>query len=141
MKWSDIPMRPTAKMLRQFAAAWLVFFLVFGAHQYLARGHHALGLAIGSMALVVGVLGLVWPGAVRWIFVSWMVLAFPIGWLVSQVMLAVMLWLAHAVGVPVPVAGTGRVGPQAGARAGEFLGGQARATGYAKLFSSILRTF
>jgi hypothetical protein len=93
MKWTDIPFQPTEKALRQFAAAWLVFFLCFGAHQYLARGHHRLGLAVGLLAVFVGGLGLVRPAAVRWLFVTWMVLAFPIGWLMSQLMLLMMFYL------------------------------------------------
>jgi hypothetical protein len=93
MKWSDLPTNPTPRALRQFAAAWLVFFLVVGAQQYFRRGHHEIGLALGVMAVVFGVLGLAKPLAVRWLFVTWMVLAFPIGWLVSQVMLLLMFYL------------------------------------------------
>src|SRR5881394_976944 len=93
MKWSDVPFQPTEKALRQFAAGWLVFFLSFGAHQYLARGHHQLGLAFGLLAVFVGWLGLVRPATVRWLFVGWMVLAFPIGWLMSQLMLLTMFYI------------------------------------------------
>ena len=92
MTWSDIPFKPTNKALRQFAAAWLVFFLAFGAHQYLARKHVSLGLALMGMALVIGLLGLVKPSAVRWLFVGWMVVAFPIGWLISLLMVLVMFY-------------------------------------------------
>src|SRR6266576_617914 len=92
VNWSDIPKNPTAKALRQFAAAWLVFFLAVAAHQYFKRGHHQLGIALGVCAIVIGFPGLVRPAAVRWIFVTWMVLAFPIGWLVSQVMLLLMFY-------------------------------------------------
>ena len=92
LDWSDIPKNPTAKALRQFAAAWLVFFLAVAAHQYFKRGHHQLGIALGVCAIVIGCLGLVRPAAVRWTFVTWMVLAFPIGWLVSQVMLLLMFY-------------------------------------------------
>jgi hypothetical protein len=41
---------------------------------------------------VVGGLGLIRPAAMRWLFVGATVLAFPIGWVVSQVMLAVMYY-------------------------------------------------
>ena len=99
LNWSDIPKNPTPKALRQFAAAWLVFFLAIGAHQYLKRGHHQLGIALGICAIVIGLLGLVRPAAVRWMFVTWMVLAFPIGWFVSQVMLLLMFY-----GIITPVA-------------------------------------
>ncbi len=92
MTWSDIPFRPTAKALRQFAAAWLIFFLAFGAYQYLVRRHLAVGLVLMSLALVIGLLGLIRPAAVRWLFVGWMVVAFPIGWVISLVMLLVMFY-------------------------------------------------
>lgn len=99
MTWSDIPFQPGNKALRQFAGAWLVFLLAFGLHQYLVRGHHTAGAAIMALALVVGLIGLLHPPAVRWLFVGWMVLAFPIGWLVSLIMLLVMFY-----GVITPVA-------------------------------------
>ena len=92
MKWSDLPLNPTAKALRQFATAWLVFFLAFGAVQYFKRGHPTLGLIVMGLAVVIGVLGLICPPAVRWIFVGWMVLAFPIGWVVSQLILVLMFF-------------------------------------------------
>jgi len=93
MTWSDIPRNPTPKALRQFSAAWLVFFLVIGAHQYLKRDHHTLGLVLAVLSLVFGIPGLAKPAVVRWLFVTWMTLAFPIGWAISQLMLAVMFYL------------------------------------------------
>lgn len=92
MTWSDIPLRPTPRTLRQFAGAWLVFFLAFGAHQYLVRQHLRLGLILMFLAVAVGVLGLIKPSAVRWLFVGWMVAAFPVGWVVSLVMLLIMFY-------------------------------------------------
>jgi hypothetical protein len=92
MKWSDLPLKPTARALRQFAGAWLILFLAAGVHRYVARGQHGIGIAVGVMAVVVGGVGLIRPAAVRWLFVGATVLAFPIGWVVSQVMLAVMYY-------------------------------------------------
>jgi hypothetical protein len=93
MKWSDLPLKPTARALRQFAGAWLILFLAAGVHRYVVRGQHEVGIAVGVMAVVIGVLGLIRPAAVRWLFVGATVLAFPIGWVVSQIMLAVMYYL------------------------------------------------
>jgi hypothetical protein len=90
--WSDIPLQPTRKMLRQFAAAWLVLFFAVGLRQYLGRGHHSLGLALMVLALGLGLLGLMKPSAIRWLFVGWMILAFPIGWTISQFMLLLMYY-------------------------------------------------
>src|ERR1035441_2168720 len=92
MKWSDLPLKPTARALQQFAGAWLIFFLAVGLYRYIARGQHQVGIAVGVMAVVVGGLGLIKPAALRWLFVGATVLAFPIGWVVSQVMLAVMYY-------------------------------------------------
>jgi hypothetical protein len=92
MKWSDLPLNPTVRALRQFAGAWLIFFMAVGVFRYVARGQHQLGIALGLMAIVVGGMGLIWPAAVRWLFVGATVLAFPIGWVVSHIMLAVMYY-------------------------------------------------
>jgi formate-dependent nitrite reductase membrane component NrfD len=84
---------PSPRTLRQFAAAWLLFISVFGAQQYFGRGRHSLGLACILAALVFGISGLLKPATVHWLFVTLMFVAFPIGWLISQVMLAVMFYL------------------------------------------------
>jgi hypothetical protein len=92
MKLSDILTKPSSKALRQFAGAWLVFFLAVAAHQGFVRGHHQWGLAIAVVALVVGGLGLLRPAAIRWIFTGWMLLAFPIGWVISQLALLLLFY-------------------------------------------------
>jgi hypothetical protein len=92
MRWSDLPLKPSRRVLRQFAAAWLVFFLAVGVFRYVARGQHQLGIVFGVVAVVAGLMGLIRPAAVRWLFVGATVLAFPIGWVVSQVMLSVMFY-------------------------------------------------
>jgi hypothetical protein len=92
MRWSDLPLKPDAKALRQFAAAWLGFFGGVGLYQWLAKGRVELGVGICGAALVIGVMGLIKPQAVRWIFVAWMVLAFPIGWAISQLTLLILFF-------------------------------------------------
>jgi hypothetical protein len=67
-----------------------VFFPALGLHQWLARGHPCAGGIFIGVGVVMGVLGLLWPPAVKWPFVAWMIAAFPIGWLISQIMLGVM---------------------------------------------------
>ena len=87
MRWSDIQFDPTRKTLRQFAGLWLVVFAGMGLWQALVRGHTSLGTSLGGLALVVGLAGLTRPEWVRLIYVGWMVLAFPIGWSVTQLVL------------------------------------------------------
>lgn len=92
MRWSDIPFSPPERMLRQFAGLWLAFFGGLALWQGLAQGRAGLGLGLAALALAVGVLGLVRPRAIRPVFVGWMVLAFPIGWLISHTLLAVVFF-------------------------------------------------
>jgi hypothetical protein len=92
MRWSDIPFSPSSRMLRQFAGLWLAFFGGLAAWQGLMRGRLGLAAALAVLALVVGCLGLIRPALIRPIFVGWMVLAFPIGWAVSLVLLGLVYY-------------------------------------------------
>lgn len=92
MRWSDIPFSPSPRMLRQFAALWLVFFGGMAAWQGMMRGRVEAAAALAVVAVAVGGLGLVRPALVRPIFVGWMVLAFPIGWAVSLVLLGLIYY-------------------------------------------------
>jgi hypothetical protein len=92
MNWSDLPLKPTPRVLRQFAAAWTVIFLALGLHQALARGHPAAGIIFGAVS-VVGLVGLFRPASLRWLFVGATIAAFPVGWLVTQMVLAIMFYL------------------------------------------------
>ena len=92
MRWSDIPFHPARATLRQFAGLWLVFFGGLALWQGLVRGQTGLATLCAVLALTIGPLGLIRPGWIRPIYVGWMILAFPIGWTVSQVMLALMFY-------------------------------------------------
>jgi hypothetical protein len=92
MQWSDIQFRPPAKTLRQFAGLWLAAFGCLAAWEGLVRGHSTLAAIFAAAALTIGPLGLLQPQAVRPIYVGWMVLAFPIGWTISQAILALLFY-------------------------------------------------
>jgi Saxitoxin biosynthesis operon protein SxtJ len=92
MHWSDIQFRPSDKTLRQFAGIWIVFFGGIAAYQGYFRERTNLALTLGSIAAVVGLLGLAAPQAIRRIYVGWMVAAFPIGWAVSHLILALIFF-------------------------------------------------
>ena len=67
--------------------------MALGWKHYFKESHHAAGLVLGCVALVVGIPGLLSPPTVRWVFVGAIVLTFPLGWLVSQLMLALLFYL------------------------------------------------
>jgi Saxitoxin biosynthesis operon protein SxtJ len=92
MRWSDIQFDPPRKMLRQFAGLWLLFFGGIALWEILGRGRTGFGAILAFLAVTIGPLGLIRPEWVRFIYVGWMILAFPIGWTVSQIILAAMFF-------------------------------------------------
>lgn len=100
MQWSDVTRAPAPKTLRQFAALFLVFFVGLGVSRAFRAGAWSTpDIVLASAGVAVGLLGLVRPLAIRWVYTGWLVAAFPIGWTVSQLMLAVLFY-----GVFTPVA-------------------------------------
>ena len=65
--------------------ALVVGFLI---DHYSEQSTLAWGVA-GCLALV-GLAGLFEPGLIKWVFVGWMILAFPIGWTISHLILALV---------------------------------------------------
>ncbi len=92
MQWSDLSRMPTPKTLRQFAGLWLAVFGTLACWQGLVRNRLAPALALAALALAIGPLGLARPRAVRWVFVGAQIITFPIGWLVSQCVLALLFF-------------------------------------------------
>ena len=73
-----------------------LFLLFFGGLGYVLFRRGAaveVAAAIGTVAALVGTLGLLLPRAIRWVYVGMIYLAFPIGWVVSHVILALVLYL------------------------------------------------
>lgn len=91
MQWSDIRFDPTTKELRQFALLCLVVFGAVALWRW-SRGDLVVAGIFGLLALGLGPLGLIAPRALRPVYVGWMVLAFPIGWLVSKLMIGVIFY-------------------------------------------------
>lgn len=92
MQWSDIQFKPARATLRQFAGLWLLFFGGLALWEALVRGRIGLASILALLALTVGPVGLARPEWMRLIYVGWMILAFPIGWTVSHVILAVIFY-------------------------------------------------
>ena len=87
------PFRPTERMLRQFAAMWIVFFGGIAAWQQFVLHRPTLALVLAVLAGTVGPLGIAWPRAIKPVFVGWMALAYPIGWVVSRIVLGSIFYL------------------------------------------------
>jgi len=89
----EIDRHPSSRKLRQFAGLFVVAFGVAGFLVLRRSGSWEAALAIWTVALLVGVAGLVRPPAIRLVWVGMIYLAFPVGWVVSHLLLAVVLYL------------------------------------------------
>ncbi len=91
----EINWSPSRSQLRQFAGIWFpAFWAMVGGFAWYHAGK--LPTAMGVIWAVVGVLsvaGLSNPSWIRPVFILWMKLAFPIGWIVSHLMLAAIYYL------------------------------------------------
>jgi len=90
MQWADVTEKPSRARLRQFA---LLFFVVFVGLALWRVGHGRDDLATWGLAIagvVVGAVGWLRPSLVYGVYLPWMIAAFPIGWVMSRVMLLAM---------------------------------------------------
>ena len=92
MTWSDVTREPKPKVVRQFGAVCLLVFGGLGLWQVLGRGRPTPGWTLVAIGVGCLVLGWVAPRLFRWVYTAAMVVAFPIGFVVSQAMLAVLFF-------------------------------------------------
>ncbi len=93
MTWSDVTRAPSHRVVRQFAALCFLLLGLLGILQAARHGRPVLGAAlilVGATCLLAG-----WwaPSVFRWVFTAAMLLAFPIGFVVAQVILALLFLL------------------------------------------------
>lgn len=87
------PFAPTDRMLRQFSGLWIAFFAGIAALQEFHHHRHTLAIVLAALAVTLGPLGLVWPRVMKPVFIGWMALVYPIGWIVSRVILSTLFYL------------------------------------------------
>ena len=92
MNFSDIPRNPPERMLRQFAGLWILFFAAIAWSQYFRSHNTRAAVIVGAIAVGIGVPGVFFPRFLKPVFVGWMILAFPVGWLVSRVILMLLFF-------------------------------------------------
>lgn len=86
-----VPLNPTERTLRQFAGGWFIVFLAAAVRQGL-HGHRTLGVALVLIGLI-GLAGMIKPSIVKHLFIGAATAAFPLGWLLAQVILAIMFYV------------------------------------------------
>ncbi len=84
---------PSLRELRQFGLIWLVFFATAGVVALVRSGSTTAAAVLWAAAVAVPVLGWVVPSFMRAIFVGMSLAAWPIGFAVSHLVLAVVYYL------------------------------------------------
>lgn len=99
MSTLPIPWHPSRKMLVEFSEAGLFFLGMVAAPLAYFRGRPALAAAFWVAAVLLRLTGLVAPMRLRPVFLGLTLAAWPIGWLVSHLVLALVYY-----GVVTPIA-------------------------------------
>lgn len=92
MKIAEIEKDITPRLLRQFAAACLVFLCGFGITSLLKNPRSTAGGLLLGLGASIGVAGLVWPISVRLLYLAAALVTMPIGAAVSQLLMAVIYY-------------------------------------------------
>ncbi len=89
---APIPWNPDRKTLAEFSEAWLFVLGMLAAPWAAWRGHPGWAIGFWVAAVLVRLIGLTRPALVRPLFVGLTVATWPIGWLVSNLVLAIVYY-------------------------------------------------
>jgi hypothetical protein len=88
-----IQWNPERKQLRQFAGIWFPAFCALVGWSVARKTGHWHEVEVGwVIAGVISIAGLVFPPIIRPVFVGLILATFPIGWVVSQVLLGAIFY-------------------------------------------------
>ena len=88
-----IQWNPKQKQLRQFAGIWFPAFCALVGWSIARKTGHWHEVEIGwAIAGIISIAGLVFPPLIRPIFVGLILLTYPIGWVVSHVLLGTIFY-------------------------------------------------
>jgi len=93
----DINWNPSPRELRQFAGIWLPAFAAIAGTLIYRSGGVWLAAAIWGVAALTAVIGVLRPRSVKGLFVGWTLAAYPIGWIVSHIVLGIVYFVLFTV--------------------------------------------
>jgi hypothetical protein len=102
-----IQWNPDRKQLRQFAGIWFPAFCALVGWSVARKTGHWHEVEIGwAIAGIISIAGLVFPPLIRPIFVGLILLTYPIGWVVSHVLLGLIFYgIVTPIGIILRVTG------------------------------------
>ncbi len=89
----EIDRNPSRRTLNQFGFIWLGFLTLFGALAWYKTGGLMPAAVLWVLAIIVPIIGWAVPAFMRLVFLGLSYAAFPIGWVVSHVVLALVFFL------------------------------------------------
>ena len=84
---------PSRRQLAVFGIAWLVFFAALGGIVFARGGSPLTAAAIWALAVVVPAVGWCLPGVMRIVYLAMAYAAFPIGIVISHLLLMAVYYL------------------------------------------------
>lgn len=92
MRFQDINRSPSSRMLQQFGWLAAVIFMGLAAYHYGIQERSLLGATLAVLGLLFGIVGTLKPSWLGPVFVTWMIIAFPIGWVISHLILLLIFY-------------------------------------------------
>ena len=89
----NIDTNPSRKTLNQFGLIWMGFLTFFGTIAWFKAGNERVAYIVWALAVIVPVIGWLVPAFMRLVFLGLSYAAFPIGWVVSHVVMAMVYYL------------------------------------------------
>ena len=97
---------PSRRQLFVFGLLWLVFFGILGGMSWWRTGSFGTAGTFWAIGAAIPAAGLVWPGVLRIVYLLASYATFPIGFVVSYVILAVVYYLVLTpIGIVLRLAG------------------------------------
>jgi hypothetical protein len=93
MKLIKINTRPSRRQLNEFGIAWLIFFLLLSALLMWRGASESLLWGLVTAALLIPLIGYCWPPFMRLIYLGMTFAAFPIGFIVSHLILILIYYV------------------------------------------------
>jgi len=89
----DLNLNPSKKELRTFGLIALAFLALIGWIVFRRSGSTPIGASIAGVGLILAALGLAIPQALRPVWIVLMIVNYPIGWVVTHVVMALIFYL------------------------------------------------
>lgn len=83
----EIQWNPDRRFLRQFSTFFLLFFGLIGTLRYLSLESPVTAYVLWTIGGTLGIMGLAFPAAMRYVYLAWMIAIYPLAWVVSHLLL------------------------------------------------------